>query len=305
MIIDRFEGEGGKRALIDTLERNRLVLGDRNLASELVAEGSLKVVAEGDVVIEEGAGDNAIYFIVAGEFDVLVKGKQVALRSGQDTVGEMGALDPSMRRSAAVSARSEGVLLEVSSEKFHSLGDQFPAIWKALSIDLGRRLTQRNKLVERVNDEIRVFIISSSESLDIAREIQSSLSHEDGVLVTLWTDGVFKPSEHSMESLEAELDASDFAIAIAAPDDQTTSREKTQMSPRDNVVFELGFFMGRLSRSRTFLVTPQDGSLKIPSDLIGINTVRYESGPPDRLTPLLAPACNEIRKSIRKLGART
>ena len=49
-----------------------------------------------------------------------------------------------------------------------------------------------------------------------------------------------------MESLERELDQSDFAIAIAQPDDLTESRGEAKPTPRDNVIFELGFFMGRL-----------------------------------------------------------
>ena len=36
----------------------------------------------------------------------------------------------------------------------------------------------------------------------------------------------------------------DFAVAIAHPDDRTKIRDEDWPTPRDNVVFELGFFMG-------------------------------------------------------------
>jgi predicted nucleotide-binding protein len=45
------------------------------------------------------------------------------------------------------------------------------------------------------------------------------------------------------------VDASDFAIAIAQPDDVTKTRGKRKNTPRDNVIFELGFFMGRLGEN--------------------------------------------------------
>ena len=45
------------------------------------------------------------------------------------------------------------------------------------------------------------------------------------------------------------LDQFDFAVMILSPDDMTESRDQSYASPRDNVLFELGLFMGRLGRT--------------------------------------------------------
>ncbi len=60
--------------------------------------------------------------------------------------------------------------------------------------------------------------MSSTEALHIAREVQSHFEH-DSFSVVIWEDGVFKASSYAIESLEKALDDSDFAIAIAQPDD--------------------------------------------------------------------------------------
>ena len=106
-----------------------------------------------------------------------------------------------------------------------------------------------------------------------------------------------------MESLINSLDNFDFAILILTPDDLVTSRDISSQGPRDNVMFELGLFMGRLGRSRTFVLYDSNMDLKIPSDLLGIHTVTFHGNRTDgNLTAALSPACTLIRKTIKSLG---
>ena len=46
----------------------------------------------------------------------------------------------------------------------------------------------------------------------------------------------------------------DFAAFIISPDDTVISRDAENLAPRDNVIFELGLFMGVLNRQRVFLI---------------------------------------------------
>jgi len=120
----------------------------------------------------------------------------------------------------------------------------------------------------------------------------------------VWTDGVFRATSYTLQTLEDEVDRADFAIAIAHPDDVTTDERKTTEwpSPRDNVVFELGLFMGRLGRSRALLMEPRGEKLKLPSDLAGVTTITYRFEEGRDAASAMAPACNQLRKHMRELG---
>ena len=98
-----------------------------------------------------------------------------------------------------------------------------------------------------------LFVGCSTEALRIGREIQTALDH-DPIIVKPWTDGIFGAGSFPLEALERELERVDFAVLVLSPDDTVISRDTANDVPRDNIVFELGFFMGALSRSRTFLL---------------------------------------------------
>ena len=59
-------------------------------------------------------------------------------------------------------------------------------------------------------NKARLFVGSSSESLDFANAVQEILHHY--YHVTVWSQGVFQPSKSSLESLIDTLNNSDFGI---------------------------------------------------------------------------------------------
>jgi predicted nucleotide-binding protein len=191
--------------------------------------------------------------------------------------------------------------VKLSEPQLATLGDQYPHIWRCIAKELARRLDQRNMLITTVSPKTRVFIISSAEAIEIARTVQNAFEN-DPFTVVVWTDGVFRASHYAIESLERMLDQTDVSIAIGEPDDITESRGDRRASPRDNVIFELGFFMGRLGRHRALLVEPRGEEVRLPSDLAGITTITYRYGDGKDLTRALAPACNRLREIIRELG---
>src|SRR5690349_18584537 len=113
-----------------------------------------------------------------------------------------------------------------------------------------------------------IFIGSSSEGLKGAQAIEFQLQQE--AEVTIWNEGFFGMGDGTLETLVNSLERFDFAILVLTADDLVISREISFQSPRDNVMFELGLFMGRLGRSRTFIVCNSAEKLKLPSDLAGV-----------------------------------
>jgi CRP/FNR family transcriptional regulator, cyclic AMP receptor protein len=300
-MLQRFEGNSGRRLRVEALAGQKLVGGNRLLAEELADRVELRAVTRGETLIEQGASDNDLYLLLAGKFNIVVNGHVVGQRSPNDHVGEMAAIEPSQRRSASVIANEDAVVARLSEPEFSEISNRYPEILRYIAKELSRRLFQRNAFVSVAREKIRVFIISSSEALHIARTVQNAFQH-DPFTTVLWTDGVFRVASYALESLEAQIDDSDFAIAIAHSDDLTECRGKEWPSPRDNVVFELGLFMGRLGRSRAILMEPREEKVKLPSDLSGITTISYRFEKGGDAAALMAPACNALRDHIVALG---
>ncbi len=209
------------------------------------------------------------------------------------------AIQPTQRRSATVTATEKAVLCKLTEPQLSEIASQYPDIWRFIAKELARRLEQRNAHVTATHDKIRIFIISSAEALEIARTIQNAFEYDFTVVV--WTDGVFRASWYPIESLERQLDQSDFAIAVAQPDDITHSRGQASPTTRDNVIFELGMFIGRIGRLRSFLIEPRGEEVKLPSDLSGITALTYRYDP-ENLAAAMGPACNRVRAIVRELG---
>lgn len=147
-----------------------------------------------------------------------------------------------------------------------------------------------------------VFIGSSSEGLKIAKNIQLLL---DRVCeVTIWSQGVFGLSKGYLEELVSSLEKFDFAILVLTPDDMTISRNKESQSPRDNVIFELGLFVGGIGKNRTYIVFDRTKDIKIPSDLAGISMGTYELHSDGNIQASLGACCTLIENEIEKNGIR-
>ena len=144
-----------------------------------------------------------------------------------------------------------------------------------------------------------VFIGSSSEGKTVAEYLQLALiEHFE---ITVWSQGVFGLGQGTLnELIRASIDSA-YAILIFTPDDVVTKRGSTQPAARDNVLFELGLFMGRLGPNRVFLVQERDANISLPTDLEGVVTARYVKRKDGNWRAALSPVAIEIRDAIIKI----
>jgi predicted nucleotide-binding protein len=144
----------------------------------------------------------------------------------------------------------------------------------------------------------RLFVGSSVENLKIAYAVQENLDQD--FEVTVWNQSVFELSMSTLEALVAKVRDFDAAVFIFSPDDVAHVRGEPKQVIRDNVIFELGLFIGRLGRERTFIIVPRGtDNLHMPSDLLGITVATYEAVRSDKnWNAALGPACNQIRKAV-------
>jgi hypothetical protein len=121
----------------------------------------------------------------------------------------------------------------------------------------------------------RIFVGSSTESLDKAKSICQALSTVEDTECVLWKK-FFEPGFLTFEALEEMLMHCCAAVFIATPDDAIEIRGKQMHSPRSNVLLEFGLVAGRLGRHSVAVC--QYGGAELPSDLKGLTLIEMGNG---------------------------
>ena len=200
-----------------------------------------------------------------------------------------------------INSMKSGALCDTCREKantqFHKISPSQLINLDAIFTKSGELLNQEKKEVEEKIMKPKVFIGSSSEGLDIARKIKMELDHD--LDIEIWNQGVFDNLGLSfLETLEEAVKKYDYGIFVFTADDKIESRGDIKLSARDNVIFELGLFVGKLSRKKAFIIHPKNKKMKILSDYDGIIKADYDETS-SNLQAALGSACEKIRTSIK------
>ncbi|MCK9436714.1 MAG: nucleotide-binding protein [Proteiniphilum sp.] len=128
----------------------------------------------------------------------------------------------------------------------------------------------------------KLFIGSSSEELKLAKRAKLILEKDFDVTIwdeKVWDSSVFKINQNFLSDLLKATLQFDFGILLGTNDDKVTFRGKAVLQPRDNVLFELGLFTGRLGTSKcAFLI---DKKIKLLSDFGGLSLAQFQMGNSD------------------------
>ncbi|HNQ68814.1 MAG TPA: nucleotide-binding protein [Bacteroidales bacterium] len=138
----------------------------------------------------------------------------------------------------------------------------------------------------------KLFIGSSTEELGLAQVAKSILEKDFNVSIwneKVWDTSVFKINQNFLSDLLKASLQFDFGILLGTNDDKVLFRGKEVMQPRDNVLFELGLFTGRLGTTKcAFLI---DKEVKLLSDFNGLSLAYFDKSQMDTFTS----AVNDIR----------
>jgi len=98
-----------------------------------------------------------------------------------------------------------------------------------------------------------------------------------------------------IEKFEAESDNVDLVFVLMTPDDTvagtTAASSNDKRRSRQNVIFELGYFFGRLQRRKGRVFLLYKGQLELPSDINGIAYIDISQG--------IEAAGEELRRELR------
>lgn len=101
-----------------------------------------------------------------------------------------------------------------------------------------------------------------------------------------------------IEKFEEIADNIDIAVVLLTPDDlcrpKATRRTTLKPRARQNVVFEMGYFMARLRRRSGRVLALHKGNVELPSDISGVIYIDITKG--------IDKASDEIRNELKGLG---
>ena len=249
-----------------------------------------------ELIIPEDKIDSYIaYYLARYTFNFLIKDHH----NHYDTRG--CAFDFKELKTDIVKSMKAGALCDecrsiVMNPEYSISAAQFGSVNRIFALS-GELLNQEKQQIESKAKKPTIFVGSSIEGLSIAQKIQNELIHDFDIVI--WSQGIFdKLGLSFLEILEETVNKFDYGIFIFTPDDTVQSRGETKKIARDNVIFELGMFVGKLSRKKAFLVHPQSMDLHILSDFNGITKAAYN---PDleNVQAALGPVCDQIRTSIQ------
>lgn len=144
----------------------------------------------------------------------------------------------------------------------------------------------------------RLFIASSREALDVAEAINIKL--EGAARIKQW-DNAFDLSSMTLPALVQRANDTEFAVFVFHKDDQTIIRGNSYSTVRDNVLFELGLFIGALGVEKCFVLIPRsvEGEFRLPTDLAGLTLTTYDDSIED-MVDAVATSCAKVKQAIRK-----
>ena len=179
--------------------------------------------------------------------------------------------------------RNEMVKAPLPKEEFISRVQElehFLSFFDAPAVSGSFVVTSRRSLCPATKN---VFVIHGHDELNqlkLCKMIGSDFKLNPVVLLD-------KPGKSftTIEKFEDHAQHSSYAVALFTADDRVVGENGAEYwQPRPNVIFETGWFVGRLGKERV-LILRQEG-VQIYSDFEGVNRIQFRSDVEDKFRPI-------------------
>jgi predicted nucleotide-binding protein len=126
--------------------------------------------------------------------------------------------------------------------------------------------TNKIFVVHGHNEEMKQVVARTVEKLGFNPVILHEQANEGKTIIE-------KFEKHSYEA--------SFAIILLSPDDKGSAvgsfPDKAKLRARQNVILEMGYFIGKLGRDKVFVLHKESTDFELPSDIMGILYTPYNS----------------------------
>lgn len=146
------------------------------------------------------------------------------------------------------------------------------------------------KLKKKEEKRMETFIVHGHDEiakLGLKNYIQNTLGIGEPIILSEKASGGMT----IFEKFEKYSTDCNLVFVLLTPDDSGTSEEKKRA--RQNVIFELGYFYGKLGRKSGRVLLLHKGNLELPNDLSGIVYINIDNG--------IEAAGEDIRREIKDL----
>jgi predicted nucleotide-binding protein len=140
--------------------------------------------------------------------------------------------------------------------------------WKSQNGTIGTFTARRETEHKNDTPNNAIFIVHGHD--DAAKEKVARFIQKAGLVPIILHEQVNR-GRTIIEKFEDHAAKAGFAIILATPDDcGHPSADDTKKAPRarQNVILELGYFVGKLGRDKTFVLRWPD--VELPSDILGV-----------------------------------
>ena len=195
-------------------------------------------------------------------------------------LAEKMTLELNKRKSSIIKAERE--LEGVGLPRVHNPQHQERAIQiERLMQRLGKFMGGTTSLTEQPGrKEVRSFIVHGHDHqslYELKDYLQNTLKLAEPVILRKMP-GLGKTL---IEKFESESEAVELVFVLLTPDDEVANPgepDAHKRRARQNVILELGFFLGKLGRKSGKILLLHKGPLEIPSDIAGIEYIDITNG---------------------------